>query len=281
MGTYREDELHRLWEREIAIYREISGICGCHGLQYYMGYGSALGAVRHKGFIPWDDDIDVCMPRKDYEAFLQYAEEELADEFEILGIGYTKGYVLPFGKIAEKKSTFVEETDTNRKYHSGIFVDIFPLDAAAPGKKEDKKQRQSCWRWGRACVLAEYGEVKLPEGMNPLIAAAARAACRMIHGGMRLAGLGTEKCYARFLKAARKYETEKPETYTQLVNVFLKPEYHPAEKLFPAQQAEFEGMTVPIPADPDRYLTQIYGDYMQIPPAEKRHNHYPAILKFD
>ena len=282
MREYTDDVLHRVWRTEMEIYREIARICGARGLRYYVGYGTALGAVRHKGFIPWDDDMDVYMPRKDYEVFLKAAEKELPEKMGILGIGYTKGYVMPFVKIHNRNTTFVEETDQDRKYHSGIFVDVLPMDAAAPTEELKKKQYARCWRWGRACVLSEYGKPKLPKGMSVPARMLARAGCLVIHGVFRLLRLKPEFFYSRFLKAARQYETEdEPKEYAQFGDMSVKPEYDRAETLFPAKTVPFEDMEVRIPADADTYLTNLYGDYMKIPPAEKRYNHFPAVLKFE
>ena len=280
MGEYTTEQLHRLWRIEMEIYEAIAGICEAHGLRYYAGCGTTLGAVRHKGFIPWDDDMDVCMPRKDYEEFLRVAPAELPEKMEILGIGFTKGYVMPFVKIQNKRTTLVEETDRNRNYHSGIFVDVFPLDAAAPTEELKKKHFMRCWRWARACVLSEFGRPKLPEGMNPVIRTAALAGCAVIHGILRLTGRKPEYFYRKFVRDARKYEGEEPAEYVQMCDKAFPPEYNRAGTLFPTREVPYEDIHVRIPGDADTYLKDLYGDYMTLPPPEQRHNHFPAALDF-
>ena len=301
---YTPEELHLLWKREKAIYQEIAGICERHGLRYFAACGTVLGAVRHGGFIPWDDDMDVAMPRKDYEAFLKVAPLELREDLEILGIGLTAGYVIPqipflldgqgweavFGRYAvqiqdftyeDRNSTFIEETDLQRKYHSGIFVDIFPMDEAAPTDRQEKRHRRGCWFWGRAGVLAEYGQVKMPEGLKGLKRGAAEAACRGIHALMKLFGISTLWCYQHFLKEARRYEKQEPERISVYADVSVEFTIHQADDLFPTAPARFEDITVRIPRDPDLYLKNLYGDYMVLPPPDRRINHFPAVLDFD
>ena len=281
MADYTPEQLRRLWRIEMEIYCAIAGICENHGLRYYAGCGTTLGAVRHQGFIPWDDDMDVCMPRKDYEEFLKIAPRELPEKMEILGIGFTKGYVMPFIKIHNRRTTLVEETDQNRKYHTGIYVDVFPLDAAAPTEELKKKHFMRCWRWARACVLAEYGRAKLPEGMNPVLRIPVQAACLGIHGLLCLTGRKPESFYAKFVRDARRYEREgEPAEYVQMCDKAFPPEYNRAETLFPTRTVQFENIQIRIPGDPDAYLKELYGNYMQLPPPEKRHNHYPAVLDF-
>lgn len=283
MSTYRPEDLRRVWKTEMEIYQAIAAICERHGLRYYAAYGTAIGAVRHRGFIPWDDDMDVCMPRKDYEAFLEVAEKELPAKMGIEGIGYTEGFVMPMVKIVNRNTVFVEESDADKRYRSGIFVDIFPMDAAAPTEKLRKKHRRRCLLMGRCMVLSEYSHGKLPAGMNPLLAAAVRAGCALVHGCLRLTGWNAARLNRIFYREATRYEPEgDPEVYV-LMAYFSEfaTEYVPSAWLFPTREVPFEDITVRIPKDTDACLRNYYGDYMQIPPPEQRHDHCPVVLEFE
>ena len=280
MKTWPAEELHRVWRVQLGIYQAFADICERNGLRYYAGFGSALGAIRHGGFIPWDDDMDLCMPREDYETFLQLAPAQLPPELELQHIGVTEGFVLPFAKICDRRTTFIEETDTNRRYHSGIFVDLFAQDAAPDGEAERKKQYRQCWRWARMCSLAEYGRAKLPEGLNPVIRLGARGACWMLHGIFRLFHLTPAFFYRRYLRAARAYEGEKIRTWVSLGDMSVDPDYDPADVLYPTRPVPFEDIQIRVPGKTEEYLTILYGDFMTLPPEEKRWNHYPAVLKF-
>ena len=281
MNGYQKGELERVWRTEIEIYREIAKICERHGLRYYAAYGTAIGAMRHKGFIPWDDDMDVCMPRKDYDAFVRYAETELPEKMGIEGIGYTEGFVMPFVKIQNKRTVFVEVSDQDKRYRSGIYVDVFPMDAAPKTEELKRKQRRKCIRIGRAMVLAEYAHGKLPEGMNPLARAAVQAGSFLAHCALKLCGQSAAKLNRAFYREATRYETEDVTEYVLMAYLAEETEYTPAEWIFPTREVPFEDITVRVPKETDRYIRNMYGDYMQIPPPEKRHNHCPAILRFE
>lgn len=113
-------------EKEMLI--ALDKLCEKHGLQYYLIGGTLLGAVRHKGFIPWDDDLDVAMPRKDFEKFIRMNSKELGDGLFIQSYLTDKHYPLMFAKIRKDKTIFLEETGKDTEMHHGIFIDIFPLD---------------------------------------------------------------------------------------------------------------------------------------------------------
>ena len=108
MGEYSEDILHKLWDYELSIYNEFARVCDKYGFRYFASYGTVIGAMRHRGFIPWDDDMDVGMPREDYEKFLEVAPKELGSTFALLEARKTKGYVLPFAKLTRSDTTFIK-----------------------------------------------------------------------------------------------------------------------------------------------------------------------------
>ena len=121
----------KVWQAELNILRELDRICRKHGIRYFADYGTLLGAVRHQGFVPWDDDIDVVMLRPEYERFKQVAAIEIREPLFFQNT-YTDGFVTGFSKIRDSRTSAVEFPDYDGM-HQGIFVDIFPLDDVPDG----------------------------------------------------------------------------------------------------------------------------------------------------
>ena len=126
--VYDDKTLKKLHKVEIEILDEIVRICKKHNIKYSLFAGTMLGAVRHAGFIPWDDDIDVGMLRSDYEKFIKIAHEELDSKFSLDCFEYNKKYHLGFAKIKKNGTIFDEEASHHMDNHKGIFVDVFPVD---------------------------------------------------------------------------------------------------------------------------------------------------------
>ncbi len=123
-----EEVLKQVKQKEIGLLRNFIDICNSLHLRHYIAYGTLLGAVRHKGFIPWDDDIDVIMPRSDYEVFLDNAQTMLQDGYFLQTNETDKEYVNPYAKLRDSNTAFLEIPYLNSNINQGIFLDIFPLD---------------------------------------------------------------------------------------------------------------------------------------------------------
>ena len=129
-----DSKLRQLQLCELEILDEFVRICEKHNLQYYLVGGTLLGAVRHQGFIPWDDDIDVAMPREDYDRFAKISVKELAPQYFYQCPETDPYYFLTYAKIRKNGTEVYEERFKNAKFHKGVFIDIFPLDfCPAPG----------------------------------------------------------------------------------------------------------------------------------------------------
>lgn len=119
-----------LWEHLLELLCEIDKICKRHGLRYYVTDGNALGAVRHKGYIPWDDDLDISMPRPDYESFCLYAKDELPTHLRVINWKTTPNFFFLFGKVQDMRVEKVNQIEqlVDFPLSNGLFVDIFPID---------------------------------------------------------------------------------------------------------------------------------------------------------
>lgn len=284
--NYTEEQLQKLHNIELGLYEELARVCKKHNLRFVTGFGTTLGAIRHKGFIPWDDDMDFLMPRADYEKLISIAQNEFGENFRLLEPRTEKNYTMAFAKLIRMDSTFIEETDLHIKYHSGIFIDIFPMDYWPQDKKKRDHVAFRCYVLLRLCSLAAYKKPKLPAGMKPWKRKVSYIGCALIHYGLRLFGLSTQKLYKKYLKYATQTSPEDAEHYvTDMMWCWIRNDgmfglQYKDEDLFVPLYVPFEHIELPVPEKYDSYLTIAYKDYMKLPPVESRHCHLPALLEF-
>jgi len=237
----------------LEILIEFDHICKNNNLTYWLDYGTLLGAIRHKGFIPWDDDIDVGMPRDDYEKFLKIYKNELPFPLFLQTRESDPEYSQYYAKIRNTNTLYIEDSEKGKdiKYNQGIFIDIFPLN---------------------------YIDARL----------------RLLHPFFRFLGKFFLKnrfyikyfdvdLYKYYIKIFNKlhYRSNNmvvrgPETFSVLKNI-------DKNDIFPLKELAFENYTFPVPCNYDKYLTELYGDYMiplLIEEREKaRHSHEIYIIQ--
>lgn len=237
-------------------------LCQTLDLKYYLMGGTLLGAVRHGGFIPWDDDIDVMMPRSDYDKLVTYYSEHKNDRYYLMDWKLDKEYSLPIGKLIDTETSLVSNTmRTGAK--AGAFIDIFPLDRikdkddlAQRREKlgalntyinvfgrmlpEDYKEEKSKWSWKEALVYYSHG----------------------IHGWRRM--------ISEYEKICREYNAQETDYSAYISWLLYERELWTDDVLGEGVPVQFEGEEFTAPTQYDQFLTTVYGDYMQLPPEEKR-----------
>ena len=150
---YEKEVLNRLHHVQLEILKDFSVVCQKHSLPYFAIYGTAIGAVRHGGFIPWDDDIDVGMLREDYNRFCKIFEQELGHKYKLLTPEMDGRYACTVTHIQKRGTKFISQVSQNLKCEQCIFMDVFPFDCVAEDIKEQKKQAQKanflsdCYFW--------------------------------------------------------------------------------------------------------------------------------------
>ena len=247
------------------MYVEFERICKELNLRYYIAGGTLLGAVRHKGFIPWDDDLDVSMPRKDYDTFLECAPAMLSKEFNL----NANAYPYSFSRL-EILGTHM--TAPLHRKGRRVFLDIIPLDCACEDEK--KKQKQAKLNEKLIFNMCEHAR-RVPQLYWKNRAVVFRRIWLKLfatHKGMN----------KRWTKNAKKYYSDDAKNW-----VCLPGEYGYDGETFPKEYwgepvwMEFEGLLVPGMQEYDAYLTAHYGDYMQAPPISQRgmkHNIFTLSL---
>lgn len=276
MASYDEDVLRRLHEVELEILDAIRAICDEEGLNWFLIGGSVLGAKRHEGFIPWDDDIDIGMLRDDYERFLEVGPSKLPDEFELLSPRHTPGYAAMFAKVQKKGTRFRNRETVDAGVDMGIFVDILPRDRVAADPVLRKRQYRAARFFTRASYLYHSEHIsRVPPGIK---GKAARMAFPFAHAVLKRFA-NEESLRDAFWEKTRL----SPDAHAVECASFTSPSMPPLPlKMFTEpEMVTFEGRSLPSPNPGELYCEIAYGaTWMQVPPPEKRKSHLPVVLDF-
>ena len=274
---YSPETLRRLQLTELGILKKFDAMCEKHGLTYIAAYGTALGAIRHKGIIPWDDDIDVCMPRKDYERLAELVPQEFGENYTLLNAQIDPNYPFGTSRIMLKGTEFRMLSMKNCPCELGIFLDIFCLDDLPEDEKKRKRMIRKCFVLEKMCILR----------ITPFPNSPYRGIKRVIvYGCCAVASLllkpFPKKALHKWLRdSMSKYRDCGSGYYGILLGMTPSKDVYPRDMLFPIQRVPFEDTLIPIPNDAHGMMRQVYGDtYMTPPPEGKRSNIIPYKLSF-
>jgi len=264
----KNNELNQLHNTQIEILDEIVRICEKHKLTYYLVGGTLLGAVRHKGFIPWDDDLDIGMPRKNYEKLKKICKKELNKNYYLQDISTDKEYWQCFLKIRKNNTLFDETMIENIDTHKGIFIDIFPYDNL------DKIGFIYKCKWSIFQNLLNFslyyrGILKKDRVNHKFL-------CKLcsVFGMNNILKFCTS-WMKKYKNEDSKYLVVYPGSYGTERERFER------EWILPTKKIEFENKMYSCPNNIDAVLKNVYGDYMKLPPVEKRVTHLPKKIIFN
>lgn len=254
--------MNELQQVELRLLENLITVCGQLGLRCYLVCGSALGAVKYRGFIPWDDDIDVALPRPDYEVFVRQAQALLPEHIFLQNYRTDSAFPYIFSKLRDSRTTYVEKSMAKLPIHHGVYIDVFPLDGYPQGKIH--------------AAVFEIRKRSYQHRLNTAVDLPREWRSRLHYRFYRLLGCHkqTAKTAARFEKMLSAYPVEQSQFWCNHGNWQGKLEYAPAEQYGKGTIACFEGLEVPVPERFDEYLRQKYGDYTRdLPRAEQRGHH--------
>lgn len=260
-------QMKKVWAVQLDLLEKFQDVCHRHGLRYYASGGTLLGAIRHKGYIPWDDDIDIMMMRDDYERLLAIAADEFDAPYFFQTAYNDDKYSRGHAQLRNSNTTAVLPSEQGRfPFNQGVFIDIFPTDAIPDDENARQKQCRDILFWEKLLkVTVRYpANPKKTLIKNILHTVASIIPYRFI--------------YKQMEKACTRYN----EQHTKRVGLisFLPQDERlqfPAEAFGEVQTVPFEYTTIDIPADYDVLLAHQYGDYMTM----KQENSYHGGVIFD
>lgn len=243
--------------------KEIDRVCKELGCTYFLAYGTLIGAIRHDGFIPWDDDIDIWMFRKDFEKFVAHAQDKFKDNYFLQNALTDKYYDIPqqAAKVRNDNTTLIE--DLNKNYHQGGFIDIFPLDYVGDNPEEFYKLKKKCAFIQSLKMRISFKELS---GIKKYI----RIMLQLI---FKLVPMKTLYNYLQ-KNIALVRDNDKSSNSEVMTGLDDICKYKFTREMFwPVKTHKFEDYEFMIPNDSDALLRYIYGDYMQLPDESQRIPH--------
>lgn len=265
-----EDSLRRLQSTQIEILQVIDSVCKKHHIKYSLYAGTLLGAVRHQGFIPWDDDLDVCMERREYDRFINAWEKEKPSGYILQNKDNSPCFTQSFTKIRKEHTTFLQAEWERGRYHTGIFVDVFPVDRVPRGLVN-----RLSFQWNCLCLLLFTREFIPPKG-NKLQKMVSRVLLCLVRGKHR--EMSRKKLLKQIIKRDEDKSLQMITTETMEASRIPLPSELMKDYVF----LPFEGKKYMCMSRWHDFLKAKYGDYMTLPPeAERTWKHHPIVLDFE
>lgn len=250
--------------KELALLKAFLDVCSQLGLQPYMVCGSALGAIKYQGFIPWDDDIDVALPRPEYDLFLNQAPAMLPEWCFLQNYRTEPSFPRIYSKLRDTRTVVIERSERLLPITRGVFIDVFPLDGYPKGRIW-----QTLFEARKQFYVRALNSAFEHEGLVR----------RVFYGAFRVLG-----CHRRISSVAASYDrmlkSYPPESsclWCNHGNWQGKLEYAPREQYGKGHPATFEGIEVLVPERYDDYLTQKYGDWRSDPPLDQQTSHHEFL----
>lgn len=264
-----EELIRAVQLKQLSLIKKVHKICVDNGIKYTLLGGSLLGAVRHKGFIPWDDDLDIGLPREDYEKLLAYIKANPIEGCFLQTYETDPHYTQPFAKLRLDNTKYLESYWKNVDMHQGIFIDIFPLDRiAAPGSRTTEFRRLiakeitfSIWR-KEHCIIERKGFKKLEQLLSSIIGIFPKTLLVKIQKKFVVRNNKDWKYWGSMFSS--NYSTKK---------VYFTEDDMKSLTLLPYEDTELFG-----PATYDVILTRMFKNYMKLPPVDKRDSGHDVYL---
>lgn len=258
--------MNDLQKIELEILKHAIRICDELNLTYYLVCGSALGAVKYQGFIPWDDDVDIALPRSDYEVFCQNAQQLLPEHLFLQNWRTEKFFPAIFSKLRDSRTTYIEKSMAHLPIHHGVYIDVFPID----GYPDSPKKQVHVERVKKLFTLLTRGCFDLERSWKENLFYRVEKILSLHNHPDLFAHL--------FEKTITAYPPEQSAIWCNHGNWQGSLEYAPVWHYGEGRLANFEGLQVRIPQNYDEYLTQKYGNWRnELPPEQQVGHHFYTV----
>lgn len=249
-----DEKRKKIWAIEIDLLLQIDRVCKKYGLRYFLMWGSLLGAIRHEGFIPWDDDLDIALPRKDYEELLKHAHE-FSNQYFLQTPETDSGFYYSHAKLRNSNTTALDYPFLFQGFNMGIFIDILPLDYF------DETEGERIFEDNKKLISEVNVAMRLT---HPYLNARDKERVAAYHGGNPLETLSKMNSNSLACKHSSKVSFLGVSTYGLKRNLWNAADFEEIK------ECNFNGITTRIPCNYDHILTVAYGDYMRMPSKEER-----------
>jgi len=270
---YDDETLKHLQNVLLMILNDVKTVCDNHNINYYIYAGSGIGVARHNGFIPWDDDVDVIMFRKDFIRFSEIFDSEFGDKYSLRTPDNTEDYFLSFPKVILNGTKYEEWWSNDVSFETGIYLDIFILDNVPSNKLKRTIFTNKCY-YTRLLKDISFLKKHNSSKMKQLVMDLINIFLKIFRLDYLKLKNKCSKNYIEYLDNEGEYVSDLDGNGHFKPHIFLRSDFEPATEM------KFEEVEVKIPNNLDGILTQIYGNYMEMPPKEKRYNHMPINLDF-
>lgn len=273
-----DETLARLHKTLLLMLKDFSAICARENLQWVAVFGTAIGALRHGGFIPWDDDIDIAMPRNDLEKLGNIVQEDpvISRRYRLVNSQIDRNYPMATWRIMLRDTTFRDASLSTMDFDSGIFLDLFPLDNLADNERAFKRQVWRAWLYNKLAIAKLTKNPYIAEG--GMRAAVLKAGSRTARAMLNLPGPRAINLNGRALFWQTRYKNCETHRMGFPCDTDRFWDIYERDDIFPVRKAPFEDMEIPLANQAEKLLDKLYGDFMKPIPENKRNAHYPEVL---
>lgn len=268
---YDDETLRHLQKVQLMMLKDFIKICEENDITYFVIGGTLLGTIRHSGFIPWDDDIDVLMFRKDFEKLNNVMSENPNEKYHLFNVLNEETYHYTFARFNLKNTVLEEWWAKQVDYTVNIFIDIFIMDNIPDNKIKRSIHRWRCFTLNQMVlysIIKFENESKLKEILQ-----------RIAYYFLKIIPISPMTIKKRCVKTYRKYENIECKEVCDFPSVMFMPIYDKND-ILPPKIMEFEDIKVTVPNNYDKILTRLYGNYMELPPEDKRFRPAPEKIDF-